>query len=614
MSIIRELVTRLTYEVNEGALRRYRDGFQSATSSVRDTTSAQNRLNQSIANGGRNVQGLQSGFGRLARVAGFFASIYSVGAILRSADAFGQMEARLRSATASIEEYKTTDSELARISRLTYKSFESSAELFVRTRRTMQDLGHTTQTTIDLTEALSLGMALSSTKTEDQESAISSVSKAIMQGKMKMEEYATLMRTMPRLQIALADGLGVTTDELLRMVQSGQITTDKLLPALQSQLELMRLEAEKMPVTIQDAAQVWRDAFQRMVGTSSVVKGALGVITKSIEFLADNIDKVSIAIGVFASAYGFTKLMLGINAVKEAFRQAQLVALATNTSVFQMFRKGFLFQLIKFAAIMYGIYLIGQDIYVWLNGGKSVLGDLIGPVKEWGNELELVSDIFKGLWGWVTSVWRVIKPYAAIGAAIAGGIWIAVKAAKALRFAFMLIGGPIGLIIALAALVALWIYENWEWVKEKTIEVWNSVSSFFETWWSDTKKGFWQLVDDIVGFFAAIPGKVKAAINAAGGAARDWMDENIPGYSAIVSAGSDALGGILGTPDLSEVLAPSIIPAPNTTTNSATITQTITNNISTTDPMAAGREAAARTGAATQRAVRGFIPNVEVAP
>ncbi|KAG0924524.1 hypothetical protein G6F31_019090 [Rhizopus arrhizus] len=125
------------------------------------------------------------------------------------------MEARMRQATSTAQEYAEVDKDLARISRVSYMTYASNAELFVRTRRTMADLGKTTQDTVDVPESLSLGMALSSTKAQDQESVISSLTKAIMQGKMGMDEYSTLMRAAPRLQVALADGLGITTAKLL---------------------------------------------------------------------------------------------------------------------------------------------------------------------------------------------------------------------------------------------------------------------------------------------------------------------------------------------------------------------------------------------------------------
>ncbi|KAG1531632.1 hypothetical protein G6F50_016593 [Rhizopus delemar] len=123
--------------------------------------------------GVRAIKEQQSAFSGLRGIIGAVLGVSLVKRIFGDIDAWGQMEARMRQATSTAQEYAEVDKDLARISRVSYKSYASNAELFVRTRRTMADLGKTTQDTVDVTESLSLGMALSSTKAQDQESVIS---------------------------------------------------------------------------------------------------------------------------------------------------------------------------------------------------------------------------------------------------------------------------------------------------------------------------------------------------------------------------------------------------------------------------------------------------------
>lgn len=527
MSIVRELVTVLKYELEEGKLRQYREGLQSTVKGFRDgagqMTSAQQGVNNAINQGTRNA----NMFGNMIkRVAGFFGAVYGVKAIFRNVDAWGQLEARLKSATASMEEYTRADSELARISRITYKSFESSAELFIRTRRTLQDLGRSTQDTIDLTEALSLGMALSSTKAEDQESAISAVSNAVMQGKLSFQQYSTIMRTMPRLQIALADGLGVTTDELNRMVRSGQITTDKLLPALQSQLGILRVEAEQMPVTIADAAQVWRDAFQRMVGNSTALRKTVLLVTKSIEFLADNIDKVTLAVSLLAGGYGLLKLI----PLVKAFQLTSLKALKPW---------------LRMVAILTAIYLIGQDIYVWFNGGKSVLGELIGPVEDWKDELEQVRAVFSWIVDIIKQGWTLIKPWAGYIVGAGTALWAFLAVWKAVQAVILFVAGTIGWMFALVgAAIYLWV-TRWERIRDATIFIWNDLMDFFGGIWQGITDGFNAAVQAVMDAFTRLGNWIDQKMQAAANAIRNTLS-NIPGYESTLNAGNRAVQWLSG--------------------------------------------------------------------
>jgi len=557
MSIVRELVTLLRYQVDESGLKRYQERYQVARTAmaqasaragqtlrqaaassglaglaarargamhtvrevgigawegvrlgIQDARQAQERLNSSVVRGARLAREQAGAFSGLR---GVLSAVFG-GAVLQrigaDIDAWGQMEARMRQATASAQEYAQVDQDLARISRLTYKSYTDNAELFVRTRRTMADLGNTTQDTVDVTEALSLGMALSSTKAQDQESVVSSLTKAIMQGKLGMDEYSTLMRAAPRLQVALADGLGITTAALLEQVKAGSITTDKFLPALQAQLARMRAEAEAMPVTIADAMTVWGDAFQRSFGQMTLGRAAVLGVTKTIEMLADNIGLVIKLLALSGGAWGLVRLRNWMALVtlqsgglmrslvattRAALRLDSAMALrrgpAGALQMLALWRRS-LAPLLRMAAILYTIYLIGDDIAGWLRGDISVLGGLIGRSEEWKDQIDAVRQFLISVknalggsgqelgpwirkWGTIAvmvyGLWRILSP-------VRGLIMFLARTAVPLLWrAFAMT--PIGRIVTLVA-AGLWlIWSNWSSIVKFFTESWTSIKN-----------------------------------------------------------------------------------------------------------------------------------------
>jgi tape measure domain-containing protein len=554
---------------------------------IQDARQAQERMTRSQWQGTRAVKEQAGAFAGLRGIIGAVLGVSIVRRIFGDIDAWGQMEARMKQATSSAQEYAEVDQELARVSRLTYKSYSSSAELFVRTRRTMADLGKTTQDTIDVTEGLSLGMALSSTKAQDQESVISSVTKAIMQNKLGMEEYSTLMRAAPRLQVALADGLGITTDKLLEQVRAGKLTTDTFLPALQSQLAKMRVEAQDMPVTIADAMTVWNDAFQRFFGkTLTFGRTAVLGVTQSIEFLADNIATVIKLLAISGGAWGLVKLRGWLRlatfqsgglirslvaATRAAIGLDSAMALrrgpAGAARMLAAWNRG-IAPLLRMATILATIYLLVDDIGVWFRGGDSVFGDLVGPVEAWREEIDAVRGVLVQVKDFLGGAGQELGPWAkkwGTISVVAYGLWkilspirslimfLATRAVPLLWRAFAMT--PVGRIVAVIS-AALWlIWSNWDRIVKFFTESWQRIKdaakgTFMEPvleyieaiwdFWSGIVKGviaafegdwdaamqYWRdAFEGIWAYFDEIGDRMLAKIKEIGDAIKKWISD-----------------------------------------------------------------------------------------
>jgi len=521
--------------------------WEGARLAIQDARRAQEGFNRNIVRGARLAREQAGAFSGLRGVLGAVFGVSLLSRIAGDIDAWGQMKARMQQATASAQEYGEVDKELARISRLTYKAYDDNAELFVRTRRTMADLGKTTQDTVDVTEGLSLGMALSSTKAQDQESVISALTAAIMQGKLGMEQYATLMRAAPRLQVALADGLGTTTDKLLEQVKAGKVTTGQFLPALQSQLAKMRVEAEAMPVTIADAMTVWRNEFRRFFGEMTLGRTAVLGVTKSIELLADNLGLVIKLLALAGGAWGLLRLRnwMALATVQSGGLIRSMIT-ATRTAIgldsAMALRRGpagalrmltlwtrSLAPLLRMAAVLTAIYLIGDDIVGWMRGDISVLGGLIGRSEEWKEEIDAVRSVLVWIkdalggagkelgpwilkWGTISvlvfGLWKILSPIRGLL------VFLATRVVPMLWAAFA--AHPLGRIIGLVLAGLLLIWQNWD-----------SISKFFGETWDEFKKKGKEALDGLLGFFEDIGGRMIAKIQEIGGAIQKWITDKV---------------------------------------------------------------------------------------
>lgn len=245
------------------------------------------------------------------RMTGVLAGAFAAGRLIETADAYGQMASRIRLAIDSERDYAQVQERLQQISRITYKSLMDNSELFVNSVGPLRELGFATEEVLDLTEALSAGLVISGANAQRTTSLIDQFGKAMVAGKLQGDSFNAVIQNAPRLQQALADGLGVSTRKLQEMATAGELTADVVMGALQRSLGDLRQELDEMPTSVEDATQVLKDSFMAYIGQANDAHGTTAVLAGGIELLADNIDNVVAVAGVFA-AMGLGRYMGGL--------------------------------------------------------------------------------------------------------------------------------------------------------------------------------------------------------------------------------------------------------------------------------------------------------------
>jgi tape measure domain-containing protein len=182
---------------------------------------------------------------------------------------------------------------LSQIARRTYSDIANTTDAFVANNQALKDLGYSTQTQLDYTEALNNALVVSGAKGQRAESVTNALAKAMALGKLSGENLNTVISTGGRVAQALADGLGVTVNELRRMGAQGKLTGDVLVKALTGQLQKLREEADSMPAVITDAMVILKNAMTEYVGKLNEAGGVTSTFADGIIAVADNIDGVA---------------------------------------------------------------------------------------------------------------------------------------------------------------------------------------------------------------------------------------------------------------------------------------------------------------------------------
>ncbi|MEW5234332.1 phage tail tape measure protein [Citrobacter portucalensis] len=234
-------------------------------------------------------------------LAGAFAGAYATGHLISLADEWSSVNARLKQASQSTDDFNQSQRSLMDISQRTGTAFSDNANLFARSAASMREFGYSSEEVLNVTEAISTGLKLSGASTAEASSVITQFSQALSQGVLRGEEFNSVNENGDRVIRALASGMGVARKDLKAMADAGQLTADKVVPALISQLGSLREEYNAMPQTVSAATTKIENAFMAWVGGVNEASGVSRTLTGALNGIADNIDEVATAAGVLVA-------------------------------------------------------------------------------------------------------------------------------------------------------------------------------------------------------------------------------------------------------------------------------------------------------------------------
>ncbi|EGO7050779.1 phage tail tape measure protein [Escherichia coli] len=232
---------------------------------------------------------------------GAFAGAFATGHLISLADEWSSVNARLKQASQSSDEFASSQKVLMDISQRTGTAFSDNAALFARSAASMREYGYSADDVLKVTEAISTGLKISGASAAEAGSVITQFSQALAQGVLRGEEFNSVNESGDRIIRALAAGMGVARKDLKAMADDGQLTADKVVPALISQLGILRDEYAAMPETVSDGITKVENAFMAWVGGANEASGATKTLSGALNGVAGNIDTVATAAGVLVA-------------------------------------------------------------------------------------------------------------------------------------------------------------------------------------------------------------------------------------------------------------------------------------------------------------------------
>ncbi|KZQ21288.1 phage tail tape measure protein [Enterobacter roggenkampii] len=234
-------------------------------------------------------------------MASAFAGAFATANLIRIADSYNSLSARVKLATSDATDFATAQKGLMDISQRTGSAFADNAALFSRASSSLREWGFSTQEILKLTDSLANGLQVSGASAEETSSLIVQLSQALGRGVLRGQDFNSVAQSGQRIMKALADGMGVAQKDLKGMADAGQLTTDKIVPALISQLGKLKSEFDAMPNSVSAASTRIQNAFMEWVGGANQASGATATISGVMDSAAKNIDTAATAAGVLVA-------------------------------------------------------------------------------------------------------------------------------------------------------------------------------------------------------------------------------------------------------------------------------------------------------------------------
>jgi tape measure domain-containing protein len=468
--IVRELITRLGFQVNQQQLTQAEKGVQR----VKDGA-------ERMASAVRNAMAV-------------FGGGFAVKALLNTADQMQSFRSRLEMLPQTITDSGEAFDVVAQHANEAGMSVEAYAGMYIKLGNAAKDLLPTQESILSVTDTLSKALVVGGASTQEQSAALMQFGQALGSGVLQGDEFRSMAEAAPQYLDELSKAMGIPRENLKKMAADGKLTAKAVIEATQKMAVVFDTKFKMMPMTVGRAMTMVQNRFAMAIDhmnrktmfvtkIAATILSAFDKIEQGISWLIEKFGGLDNMLRMIGITIG---VVIGSKAVK-AIHALRGVAAAS------------LLPFIKLAAIIAAVALAVEDLYVWVQGGDSLTGKLIGPWEEWR--------------AYVMGAWEMLKEFVIwIGEAI-GAIAAMLVGAFTLDWALFK-EGFMGLSDMVLTKVGAWATAIYDMIAGAFTRLGSYLGEVFLGWamsLSNALTGAFGKVKSFLGFGAAATGSSSAS-------------------------------------------------------------------------------------------------------
>lgn len=353
-------------------------------------------------------QGLQSISQQLAQTKAQFLGLFiglpavaSLGGLVKLAESSKVLDAQLKNATKSAQEFTQAQKDIRTFSLQTGTALDANTNLFAKLR---VNAGLAQSDALKLSQLIAKGTQLDGGGAGAR-AAVFQLQQGLASGTLRGEELNSVLEQTPTLAKSIADGLGLSIGQLRKVAENGQLTADVVKTALFNTADEVDKKFAELPKTTGKSLENIKTKLTEVLGNFDAGAGITQLFAGLINDVATNIAKI-LTIVTVGSGLALT-VMLNNIAIYRAARKAAHIAYLQELAREALAQQA--------AAVKKGT--------VGVIGGVANIAAANKTVAQTGAAVKLASSPFAGLISLVKGLGRallsLLNPYTLVIAAVA---------------------------------------------------------------------------------------------------------------------------------------------------------------------------------------------------
>jgi lambda family phage tail tape measure protein len=307
-------------------------------------------------------------------------------------DTWANVKGMIDVSTNSLNQAAAVTERIMDIAQGTRQPLTDITQLYQRMSVQADALGLSQNQVLQITQELGQALVIQHATVAQASGALLQFSQALGTGKVRAQEWNSILTGLPVLAKTVASELGVATSQVKAMITAGTLSSEQLAQAVLKSQATLQSEFDKSAHTISQSFTVLNNAITQYIGELAESLNATNLFGDAMATLAKNIDPIAKTFAALATGVGVflgvTELLpAAIAAVSRAFT-ALWAALLAN----------------PFVAVAAAIAAALVALYEWR--------DAITVVTAQGITL---GDYMRAIWGGfsdgVITAWNLAKPY-----------------------------------------------------------------------------------------------------------------------------------------------------------------------------------------------------------
>lgn len=329
-SAVRELLIRISYELNRGSQHRAEAAINGTKANMRrmaqsatfagDSLSraflragpasqmaarAVNNVNYALArlrrnsNVNLNLKGFSQGLGAVNNqasaligkfnlLATAIAGAFATSAIIDTADEMMNLDGRLRTLYDDERERAAVENQLYAMSQKNRQGLSDIGDLYFKVASSVEQYGMGAAEAARLTDIVSKSLTVGGASAEQASATILQLGQALGSGQLQGDELSSLRENAFTLMQQMSKSLGVTVGDLKEMGAQGELTSEVVINAILASGDAIDAQFKKMPTTIGQATKKSTNLWRRFIW---YIENRSKVFSQIGQQISDAVDK-----------------------------------------------------------------------------------------------------------------------------------------------------------------------------------------------------------------------------------------------------------------------------------------------------------------------------------